>query len=73
MLRHNIKLNNKYDFKLTFRQNKLYRVQYVDSINSIYILKELNEIRLEKIYVNNKLKRFKIKKNKNASTKLVNI
>ena len=33
----------------------------------------MNEIRLKRIYVNNELKRFRIKRNKDASTILMNI
>ena len=36
-------------------------------------MKKLNKIRFEKIYVDNKLKRFRERKNKNASTELMTI
>ena len=64
MLRYNSKFNNRYDFKLIFRWNELYRIQYADSIKKIYILKKMNEICFKRIYVDNKLKRFRIKKTK---------
>ena len=41
-------------------------------MKKIYILKEMNKTRFEKTYADNKLKRFRIKKNENASTKLMN-
>ena len=59
MLRHDIKLNNKHDFKLIFRWNELFRILKVDSIKKIYILKELNETRLNETYAENRLKRFR--------------
>ena len=59
MLRHDIKLNNKHDFKLTFRWDELFKILKVDSIKRIYVLKELNEIRLDETYAENRLKRFR--------------
>ena len=56
MLKHNIKLNNKYDLKLVFRWDESFRIQRADPIKYIYILKEINETRLEKIYADNRLK-----------------
>ena len=53
MLRHDIKLNNKYNFKLIFRWNESFKVQKVDSIKRIYVLKKMNEVRLNKTYVEN--------------------
>ena len=41
-------------------------------MKKIYILKEMNEIRLEKIYASNKLKRFRTKKNEDASAESIN-
>ena len=59
MLRHDIKLNNKHDFKLIFRWDEFFRIRAVDSIKRIYVLKELNETRLDETYVENRLKRFR--------------
>ena len=42
-------------------------------MKNIYILKKINEIRFEKIYANNRLKRFKTKNIKNSSTKRTKI
>ena len=72
MLKHNIKFDNRHDLKLVFRWNELYRIQYANSMKKIYILKEMNEICLERIYVDNKLKRFRAKESEDASTKLMN-
>ena len=69
MLRHDIKLDNKHDFKLVFRWNKSFRIQRADSMKDIYILKEMNEIRLERTYADNRLKRFKIRNVENSLTK----
>ena len=73
MLKHDIKLDNKHDFKLVFRWNKSFRIQRADSMKDIYILKEMNEIRLERIYTDNRLKRFKTKNVKNSLTKQIAI
>ena len=59
MLRHNIKFNNKYDFKLVFRWNEFFRIREVDSIKKIYVLKELNEVRFDETYAENRLKCFR--------------
>ena len=61
MLRHDIKLDNKYDLKLIFRWNELFRIREIDSIKRIYVLKELNETRLDETYVENRLKCFRIR------------
>ena len=42
-------------------------------MKDIYILKEMNEIRLERTYADNQLKRFKIKNVENSSTKQIEI
>ena len=60
MLRHNIKFNNKHDFKLTFRWNESFRMREVDSIKKIYVLKKMNEVRLNETYAENRLKYFRI-------------
>ena len=75
MLRHDIKLNNKHDFKFIFRWNELFRVLKVDSIKRIYVLKELNEIHLDEIYAENRLKRFRTRNVwiKNAEEKELNL
>ena len=62
MLRHDIKLNNKHDFKLIFRWNESFRMRKTDSVKKIYVLKKMNEIRLNETYAENRLKRFKIRK-----------
>ena len=59
MLQHNIRLNNKHDLKLVFRWNKLFKIQKVDAIKKIYVLKELNETCLNEIYAENRLKHFR--------------
>ena len=59
MLRHDIKLNNKHDFKLIFRWNELFRILKVDSIKKTYVLKELNEARFNETYAENWLKHFR--------------
>ena len=59
MLRHDIKLNNKHDFKLIFRWDELFRIREVDSIKKTYVLKELNETRFDETYAENRLKRFR--------------
>ena len=61
MLRHDIKLNNKHDFKLVFRWDESFKIRKVDSIKKIYVLKELNETRLDETYAENRLKRFRIR------------
>ena len=42
-------------------------------MKNVYILKEMNETRLRKIYANNKLKQFKIRNMKDLSTKQTKI
>ena len=42
-------------------------------MKSIYILKEINETHFERIYINNRLKRFKIRNAKDSSTKQTEI
>ena len=73
MLRHDIKLDNKHDFKLVFRWNKSFRIQRANSMKDIYILKEMNETRLERTYADNRLKRFKTKNVEDSSTKQTEI
>ena len=69
MLKHNIKFNNRHDLKLIFRWNESFRIQRANSMKDIYILKEMNETRLERIYADNRLKRFKTKDVENLLTK----
>ena len=69
ILKYDIKLDNKHDLKFIFRWNELFQIQRADSIKDIYILKEMNETRLERIYANNWLNRFKIKDVENSLTK----
>ena len=59
MLRHDIKLNNKHDFKLVFRWDEFFKIREVNSIKKIYVLKELNETRLDETYAENWLKCFR--------------
>ena len=73
MLKHDIKLDNRHDLKLIFRWNESFRIQRANSMKDIYILKEMNETRLERTYANNRLKRFKIKNVENSSTKQIEI
>ena len=73
MLRHAIKLDNRHDLKFTFWWNESFRIQRANSIKNIYILKEINEIRLEKTYANNRLKRFKTKNTEDSLTKQIEI
>ena len=42
-------------------------------MKDIYILKEMNEIRLERTYADNRLKRFKTKNVEDSSTKQIEI
>ena len=39
MLKHDIKLDNKYNLKFIFRWNNSFRIQRADSMKDIYILK----------------------------------
>ena len=73
MLKHDIKLDNKHDLKFVFRWNESFRIQRANSMKDIYILKEMNETRLERTYANNRLKRFKTKNVKDSSTKQTEI
>ena len=73
MLKHNIKLDNKHDFKFIFRWNKSFRIQRANSIKDIYILKEMNETRLERTYASNWLKWFKTKDAEDWLTKQIEI
>ena len=59
MLQHDIKFNNKHNFKLIFRWDKFFRIQKVDLIKRIYVLKKLNETYFNAIYAENWLKRFR--------------
>ena len=62
MLRHNIKLDNKHDLKLIFWWNESFKMREIDSIKKTYVLKKMNEVRLNETYIENRLKRFKIRK-----------
>ena len=62
MLRHDIKLDNKHDLKLIFRWNESFKMRKVDSIKKIYVLKKMNEARLNETYAENRLKCFRIRK-----------
>ena len=62
MLRHDIKFNNKHDLKLIFRWDESFKIRKVDSIKKIYVLKKMNEVRLNETYAENWLKRFRIRK-----------
>ena len=73
MLQYDIKLDNKHNFKLIFRWDDSFRIQRTDSIKDIYILKETNKTRLERIYADNRLKRFKIKNVENLLMKQIKI
>ena len=75
MLRHDIKFNNKHDFKLIFRWNESFRMREADSIKKIYVLKKMNEIRLNETYAENRLKHFRIRKMRaeNAEKKEINL
>ena len=73
ILKHDIKLDNKYDLKLIFRWDELFRIQRANSMKNIYILKKMNGTRLERTYANNRLKRFKTKNAEKSSTKQIEI
>ena len=73
ILKYDIKFNNKHDFKFVFRWDESFRIQRANSMKDIYILKEMNETRLKRTYVNNQLKRFKIRNVENSSTKQTEI
>ena len=53
MLRYDIKFDNKHNFKLIFRWNESFKMQKTDSIKKIYVLKKMNETRLNETYVEN--------------------
>ena len=69
MLKHDIKFDNRHDLKLIFRWDESFRIQRADSMKDIYILKEMNETRLEKTYADNQLEQFKTKNVENLSTR----
>ena len=73
MLKHDIKLDNKHDLKLVFRWDESFRIQRADSMKGIYILKEINEIRFERTYADNRLNQFKTRNAENSSTKQIKI
>ena len=60
MLRHDIKFNNKHNLILIFRWNKLFKMQEINLIKRIYILKKMNKTCLNETYVENQLKYFRI-------------
>ena len=62
MLRHDIKFDNKHNLKLIFRWNESFKMREVDSVKRIYVLKKMNEVHLNETYVENRLKRFRIRK-----------
>ena len=62
MLRHDIKFDNKHDFKLIFWWDESFKMRKIDSIKEIYVLKKMNEARLNETYVENRLKCFRIRK-----------
>ena len=75
MLRHDIKLDNKHDLKLIFRWNESFKMREADSIKKIYVLKKMNEARLNETYAENRLKRFKTRKMRveNVEKKEINL
>ena len=75
MLRHDIKFDNKHDFKLIFRWDESFKMRKIDSIKEIYVLKKINEICLNEIYAENRLKRFRIQKMRieNVEKKKINL
>ena len=73
MLKHDIKLDNKHNFKFIFRWNESFWIQRANSMKDIYTLKEINETRFKRIYADNRLKRFKTKNVENLSTKQIEI
>ena len=75
MLRHDIKFDNKHDLKLIFQWNESFRMRETDSVKKTYVLKKMNEIRLNETYVENWLKRFKIQKMRieNAEKKKIDL
>ena len=73
ILKYDIKLDNKHNFTFIFRWDKLFWIQHANSMKNIYILKEMNETCLERIYADNRLKRFKTKNVENSSTRQIEI
>ena len=69
ILKHDIKFDNKYDFKFVFWWDESFRIQRAKSMKDIYILKEMNETRFERIYADNRLKQFKTKNVKSLLTR----
>ena len=69
MLRHDIKLDNKHNFKLVFWWNKLFRIQHTKPMKDTYFLKEINKTRIKRIYADNELKQFKTRNAEDSSTK----
>ena len=61
-MRHDIKFDNKYNFKLIFRWNESFKMREINSIKETYVLKKMNEVRLNETYVENWLKCFRIRK-----------
>ena len=59
MLQHDIKFDNKHNLKLIFWWNESFKMRKTNSIKKIYVLKKMNEARLNEIYAENRLKRFK--------------
>ena len=73
MLKHNIKLDNKHEFKFIFWWDESFRIQRANSMKDIYILKKINKTRFERIYADNRLKRFKTGNIENSLTKQIEI
>ena len=73
ILKYDIKLDNKHNFKLAFRWNESFRIQRANPMKDIYILKEMNETRFKRTYTDNRLKRFKIRNAENSSRKQTEI
>ena len=53
MLQHDMKFNNKHDFKLIFRWNKSFKMQKTDLIKKTYVLKKMNKAYLNETYIEN--------------------
>ena len=51
----------------------MFRIQHANLMKDIYTLKEINKTCFERIYVNNRLKRFKVKNAENSSTEQIEI
>ena len=73
MLKHDIKLDNKHNFKLVFWWDESFQIQRANSMKEIYILKKIDEIYFKRTYADNRLKRFKIKNIEHSSTKQIEI